>query len=293
MMPAFSRRTVAELTEQIDDLVAQGVARLRAQGHGDLMATLAAPLPVMMISRILGLPESDVPQLTAWSDAAVEVLSGLITPAQMSELSLRLLEFMKYLGERIHDAHIRPTGCVLDTLAELDTNEAVSVAMQLVAAGSESTTSLIGSAARILAEDHALQQQLRGNLDQTEQFIEEVLRLESPFRGHYRITTRETQLGGVDLPQGARVMLLWSSANRDPNAFPAAEHLSLERPAIKSHLAFGRGIHFCLGAHLARLEAIRAINGLLASGPFQLAAEPSYIPSLLTRRLTSLDLSLA
>lgn len=121
-----------------------------------------------------------------------------------------------------------------------------------------------------------------------------VLRLESPFRGHFRVTTRETEVGGVPLPAGARLMLVWGSANRDPEVFDAPEELDLDRDRHRAHLAFGWGIHYCVGAPLARLEARVAVETLLAgSSDFALAPgapTPRHVPSLFVRRLESLPL---
>lgn len=294
VQPTFARSRVAELTGYIRDLLRPRVEAMVERGGGDWMAEVAAPLPVLVISRILGLPESDAEQITGWSDAAVELLSGLADAERMLRLSVEMLEFMRYLDARLTAAAARPCGGLLDALArdrELSQDERVQMALQLVTAGSESTTSLIGSAARMLADDPALADRLRESPDLIEPFVEETLRLESPFRGHFRVTTRDTELGGVHLPAGSRLMLLWGAVNRDPAAFASADTLDLDRPAIKSHTAFGRGIHFCIGAHLARLEAQLAVRALLEHSPIRPPAPAEYVPSLFVRRLARLELT--
>ncbi|QKG20039.1 cytochrome P450 [Actinomadura verrucosospora] len=292
--PAFTRRTVAELSGQIQDLLHPRVTALARRGGGDWMAEVAAPVPVLVISRILGLPESDADQITAWSDAAIELLSGLAGPDRMRHLAEQILQVMRYLDERLTRAAARPCGGLLDTLAQdrtLTQDERVQMALQLVTAGSESTTSLLGAAARTLADDQDLAGRLRDDPDQIEAFVEETLRLHSPFRGHFRVTTRDTELGGVHLPARSRLMLLWGAVNRDPAAFSAPHTLDLDRSAIKSHTAFGRGIHFCIGAHLARLEAVLAVRILLDQGAFHATSPAQYVPSLMIRRLTHLNLA--
>ncbi|HET7736478.1 MAG TPA: cytochrome P450, partial [Nocardioidaceae bacterium] len=122
---------------------------------------------------------------------------------------------------------------------------------------------------------------------------DEALRLESPFRGHYRSVPRDTTLGGVEIPAGSFLLLLWGSANRDPNQFPHPDSLDLERPVIRQHLAFGRGTHFCVGSHLARMEATSAIGVLLErTSLFELDPDnpPTWIPSTVVRRHRTLDL---
>jgi cytochrome P450 len=177
---------------------------------------------------------------------------------------------------------------------QLTRDEAMSLVLQLIAAGTESTTSLLGSAVRMLAADPDLQSRLRTDPALTDDLIEETLRLESPFRGHFRVATRNATLAGTPIPAGSRLMLLWGAANRDPLQFDEPEQLDLSRPGIKNHLGFGRGIHFCLGAHLARLEAQRAIGLLMErTAGIRLAADhrDHYHPSLLIRRLDKVLIS--
>ena len=142
--------------------------------------------------------------------------------------------------------------------------DAVSIIIVLVGAAGESTSSLMGSAVRILAQDTELQQRLREQPTLIKRYVEEVVRLESPFRGHYRAVLRETQLGGVSIPTSARLFLLWAAANRDPTVFSEPDTLDLERHNTNEHLGFGHGIHFCIGARLARMET-RVILGRAAA----------------------------
>ena len=123
-------------------------------------------------------------------------------------------------------------------------------------------------------------------------FLEEVLRFESPFRGHYRHVLADAELAGVALPADSHLLLLWGAANRDEAVFDAPNEFRLERPNIKSHVAFGKGGHFCLGAALARLEARIVISALLSTGnTISPAGDAEWLPSLLVRRLRRLPLS--
>jgi cytochrome P450 len=124
-------------------------------------------------------------------------------------------------------------------------------------------------------------------------FLDEALRLESPFRGHHRHVVTDTTLGGVDLPAGSHLLLLWGSANRDPTAFENPDDIVLDRPHIRSHLAFGKGVHFCVGSALARMEALAATTAPLAcTDHFSLAedAETRWLPGLLVCRHSALPL---
>jgi cytochrome P450 family 144 len=145
----------------------------------------------------------------------------------------------------------------------LSRDEAAFALMVLVGAGAETTTSLIGNALRVLAERAAVQAELRRSPVRIPAFIEEVLRLESPFRFHPRSVARDTELGGVAIPAGALVVLCWAAANRDDAVFDRPDELILDRTNVGMHLAFGRGIHHCVGAPLARLEARVVLTKLL------------------------------
>ena len=124
-------------------------------------------------------------------------------------------------------------------------------------------------------------------------FVEETLRLEAPFRGHYRQVLADTELAGAPLHKGDRLFILWSSANRQPDVFPDPESISLERANLRQHMSFGVGLHYCIGAPLARLEARIATEILLASTTrFRVAGPIRYFPSLMVRRLSALALDL-
>ena len=150
-----------------------------------------------------------------------------------------------------------------------------------------------GSAAWVLATRRDIQRQLRDDPDLLGVFLEEVLRVEAPFRGHYRHVVRDTTLRGFHLAAGSRLLLLWGAANRDPSHFDDADGFRLDRgSAGKGHISFGRGPHFCVGAALARMEARIVIGHLLEHTEFFEAAQTGqWLPSLLVRRLESLDLA--
>jgi cytochrome P450 family 144 len=294
VQPTLSKRAVQNLRGAIDHEMVRRIEELVALGGGDWMVAVATPVPVVIISQILDLPAEDAGRLLGWSDASVELLSGVAGPDRMIAIAAAIAEFMAYLGERLAG---ESDGLIGDIRAEigrqLSHDEAVSLLLQLVTAGTESTTSLLGSAVRRLAGDAELQDRLRADPGLLDNFVEEILRLESPFRGHFRVATTPARLGDRTIPEGGRLMLLWGSANRDPSRYAEPDRLDLARPTTGGHLAFGHGIHFCVGAHLARLEARLGLERLLElSDEVRLSADhvDVYRPSLLVRRLERVDI---
>ena len=144
----------------------------------------------------------------------------------------------------------------------------------------------------ILATRPDLQQQVRDNPDLLAPFIEEALRFEPPFRGHYRHVVADTTLGGTDLAAGSRLLLLWGAANRDPAQFDAPHEFRLDRPGGKGHITFGKGAHFCVGAALARLEAQIVLRGVLdRTSRIDAVDIGPWLPSVLVRRREHLELA--
>jgi cytochrome P450 len=188
----------------------------------------------------------------------------------MAAGSSEVLAMAPWTEAQLDEAIARPTdGDVLSAAAagvrhgSITREEAAFTLMVLVGAGAETTTSLIGNAIGILAARPILQEELRAEPAKVRAFVEEVLRFESPFRYHPRTASRASELGGVRIPEGALVMLLWSAANRDEAVFDEPDEVRIDRPNSHLHFGFGRGIHHCVGARLARLEATVVLTRLL------------------------------
>jgi cytochrome P450 len=274
------------------------------RGVVEWMGAVAEPLPAVVLARILGLPDEAAPFLKEFGYASVEQIGGFASDERCSEIRARMAD----LGP-VAEAYGRARkgegpgpdtviGACADAVAaeELDDLEAIGILLLLVSAGSESTTSLLGTGARILAEDQALQQRLRENPELLATYVEEACRVDPPFRGHYRRVTRDTTLNGVAIPAGARVVLLWPAANRDGASFEHPDEIDLGRRSPREHVGFGWGIHLCVGAPLARLEARVAFERLLArTSRFELDLPMrglSHYRSLMIRRLVELPLLL-
>jgi cytochrome P450 len=303
---AFSMRRVAALEPAIralsESLVGAILPKSGTRWHlADWMREVAVPLPMTVIVGLIGLPHDDIPQLKRWSDAAVGLLSGLNTPAQFAEHVAQVSELMAYSVQRVDEAARAPKDDLLGDLVRacqgddaLTRDEVVSILLQILTAGNESTTSLIGSALRLLLDNPDVAARVRADGSLLEPFIEEALRLESPFHGHFRLVRRDTKVAGRPLPKGSRVMLLWGAANRDADEFPNPDSIDLARPNGRSHLGFGFGIHHCIGASLARLETRVVLETLLArtNALRRTDTKRAYVPSLLVRCLAALPVEL-
>jgi cytochrome P450 len=272
-----------------------------APQRADWVEQMAIPLPLTVIAELIGLPLEDTPRLKRWSDASVALLSGVNTKEQLAAHAAEVGALLRYLAERFDEARDVPGDNVLGDLVRatkdrdesLSRDEVVSILVQLLTAGNETTTSLIGSALMLMLRDSELQDRLRANPELVEPFIEEALRLESPFYGHFRVVRRDTEVAGVPLPARSRVMLLWASANRDDREFGNPDQIDLGRRNLRGHLSFGIGIHHCIGAPLARLETRVALETLLArTRTLRLAAENdlAHVPSLFVRSLKALHI---
>ena len=267
-------------------------------GRIEWMSAMANRLPMMVVARLIGVPDDDVDQLIAWSYAATQMLDGVVSADELTAAGTAAVELGGYIATHFDRAAADPQDNLLGDLAtavargELDTVTAQIMMTILFGAGGESTASLIGNAAWILADRPDVQQRLRDDPDLLDAFIEECLRYEPPFRGHYRHVRVDTTLGGVALPADSHLLLLWGAVNRDPAHFDTPNEFRLDRAHAKGHMTFGKGAHFCVGAALARVEA-RIVLGMLLERTADIDAVDTgpWIPSVLVRRRERLELA--
>ena len=296
--PIFKGQGLKAYQDLVENEATQLAVNITGQTT-EWMETFAIPLPLRVMSKLIGLPEEDYEKLKAWSDAGVAIIDGTATGESLMQLATLVLSFQAYLS----DALTSPTSAQETSLliklkqmiesSSMDHDEAVSILLQLVVAGSESTSSLIGAMAHRLALDPQLQRTLRDNPDQRAAFIEEVLRLDSPFKGHFRVLTEAAEIGGINMDAGTRLMLHWGLANQDGAMFEKPSELAQDRPNLRKHVAFGHGIHRCIGSGLAQMEAHEALRVLLDILPeFKIkeTTEPREKKSVFTKRLDDLHL---
>jgi cytochrome P450 len=300
----LSTTVMHDMEPEFRDLVDRTLDAALPTGRIEWMSQLAEPLPMVMVARILGLPDEAAPRIKEQGYASVEAISGFVSEARLQELGRPMMDVGPvvdaYLAVRASEQYDMDTLIGVCAQAadagELTDEEAFAILFLLVSAGGESTTSLTGTGIRVLAERPDLQDRLRSEPELVPAFVEEACRIDPPFRGHYRRVVADTELGGVHLPAGSTLVLAWTAANRDADAFPNPEEIDLDRPNPRQHVGFGWGIHLCVGAPLARIEAKVAFEQLLARTT-SFSIDPSSPPlrhhqSLMIRRLTSLPLVL-
>lgn len=286
------------LEPEITEITAKCIGSL-SDGRIDFMAAIGNVIPINIMTRLIGFRDAHAQELFEAAVDSTSMLGSILTQGELEQHIVRTLEIEAWIAEQVKGAVDDPNDEILGAVARgiasgvFTHQEGTVVLHTLLSAGGESTTSLIGNAVRILAERPELQDLLRNSPELIPAFTEEVLRLESPFRFLLRTTEHDTTLGGVAIPQDASVLLMWGAANRDPATFENADDIVLDRKVPRRHVAFGRGIHHCVGAPLARLETRIVLSSFLArTEAFQLDPQdpPLWVQSLMIRRHNHLAL---
>ncbi|MBM3138847.1 MAG: cytochrome P450 [Chloroflexi bacterium] len=260
---AFTPRRVRDLEPFIRGVVERLVdAFPRGGADVDVVGALTVPLPVTVIATLLGIPPAEGDRFKRWSNALIAAQQGAARRAELMAMGL-------YLMGAVVQRRAEPAEDLLTALAEAEIDgerlqdwEITGFAVLLLVAGNETTTNLIGNMLNVLAGRPALWERLRADRSLVEPFIEETLRYDSPVQTLPRIALVEETLGGVTVSPGTQLHVCYGAANRDPRTFPEPDEFRLDRE-LSRHLAFGSGIHYCLGAPLARAEARIALEALL------------------------------
>jgi cytochrome P450 family 130 len=289
----FTPRQVAELEPEIRDFVVERIDSLRAMGGGDLVRDLFKPLPSMVVAHYLGVPADDRAQFDGWTEAIVAA-NALGDPLAATAALEDMMGYFAELAER------RRQDPGVDTISQLvaangdgdsaDLVQVLGFAFTMVTGGNDTTTGLLGGAAELLTLHPEQRARLLDDPSRIAAAVEEMLRLTSPVQGLARTTTRDVDVEGTTIPEGAKVLLLYGSANRDPRAYgPDAAQLDVERIPTRI-LTFGHGAHYCLGASAARLQGRVALEELLIRCPeFTVDATlGDYAPGHFVRRLQRL-----
>jgi cytochrome P450 len=301
VFPELVAKRMAALEPDVVDIANDCVTRALDLGAVEFMTAIGNVVPITVISRLIGFRDADLDELLRAAFDSTAMLGSTLTYDELMERVGRTGAIQDWIAEQLASAVMLPETDLLGAVAGgvnagvFSEVEAHVILHTLLSAGGESTTSLLGNAVRILAEQPDLQQHLRRNPDQIPTFVEEALRLESPFRYLMRSVPSDTTLGGVDIPAGATVLLLWGAANRDAAEFARPDEIDLQRDVPRRHLSFGRGIHYCVGAPLARVEARNVLTVLLErtrSITLDPERSPRWVDSLMVRRHDELPINL-
>lgn len=261
---AFTPRRVESLRGRIEALCDELLADVGPGDDLDVVSTFSGPFPTVVIAELLGVPTSDLDRFKAWSDAVVA--PGM----HPEEARAAVGELHGYFAEILEARRQQPADDLITALLAADVDgerlsheELLGFCFLLLVAGNETTTNLLSNAIVLLDRHPDQRRVLAGDPDAVPAAVEEILRYEPPVQGLARTLRREVAIEGNRLGEGEKVLLLYAAANRDPHEFPDPDRFDVARRPER-HLAFGHGIHYCLGAPLARLEATIALRSLLA-----------------------------
>ncbi|MFJ7048758.1 cytochrome P450 [Streptomyces sp. NPDC101112] len=297
---AFTPRTVERLKPYVEGLAGELVARLVEAGGGDLLADVAEPLPVAVIAEMLGVPESDRAQLRPWSADICGMYELSPSEATAKKAVRASVEFSEYLRELIAHRREKPGEDLISGLIaaydegdRLTEQEMISTCVLLLNAGHEATVNATVNGWWALFRNPDQLAALRADHALVPTAVEELMRYDTPLQLFERWVLDDIEIDGTTVPRGAEIAMLFGSANHDPAVFDAPEKLDLTRQE-NPHISFSAGIHYCIGAPLARIELAASMTALLEKAPtLTLATEPKRKPNFVIRGLEGLEVEVA
>lgn len=294
---AFTPRAVARMEGYIRSTIHRLLDSVGDANEFDLMAVLANPLPTIVIGKMIGVPERDMDRFQVWSNRYVRIVEPVLTKRELEGVLEAANHFGEYLGNIIAQRRAEPRDDLVSRLIEaedagdkLTSDETTVMLRLLLVAGIETTANLIGNGMRALLLHRDQMEILRARPDLAETAVEELLRYDAPLQVTGRFAATDVEIGGRIVKSDCRVACLLGSANRDPEWFDRPDDLDITRSG-RQNMAFGRGIHYCLGAPLARLEGRLALDVLLEryTDISLTGRRPTYRPSSVMRGLEHLD----
>jgi len=275
---AFTNQRIAALEPSIRDISAELIDGFRDKGQADLIDEYAWSLPVRVIAEMLGVPGEDIASMHTWSYHWLQLLQATDPVEDQVRYAQSVVDMQHYFLDALEERRANPRDDLMSALlaswndrnpddTAMDMVEVMRVPMNLVIAGHVTVTRAIGNGVVLLCERPDVAARMATDPEVVSGVVEEILRLESPAQGLFRTVVREVQVGDAVLPVGARVMVHYAAANRDVAKFVDPQELDPHREGIQRHVAFGKGIHVCLGAPLARLELRVALPMLLERLP--------------------------
>ena len=299
----FRPRAIEKLRPQIREIINATIDAFIGRSACEIVTEFAIPIPVTVIADLLGLDRSMAAAIKSWSDASVEPLGMMISDERWIECAREIKQFQDFIAGELEARRTAPRDDLLTHLVQardtqgnaLTMGEMLGVTQQLLVAGNETTTNGIAAGVQLLLDNPAQQEILRREPDRMMVFANEALRLESPVQGLFRVVMADTEIDGIKVPKGSRIMLRYAAANRDPAKYEHPNDVDVCRKNAGTHVGFGAGIHHCLGANLAREEMTQAFTLLLERIDNLRYAESSpeleHHPSLILRGLKSLPIT--
>jgi cytochrome P450 len=304
---AFTPKRVASWQPAIERLAGELIDEFAPAGRVELVNQFAIPLPVRVIADALGVPRERQADFRRWTDDATSSIGADASDERRLQAARGLLEFQEYFASELDDRRRAPRDDLLTDLLQariddetdlddrrpLDASEMLGIIQQLLVAGNETTTSLIAGAMLLLIDRPEDRQRVIESQEYAAAVVEEALRLTAPVQGMFRVARRDAVVGGVVIPAGATVILVYASANRDESQYADAEEFRPLRANVRHHLAFGGGIHYCIGAALSRAEtqtAVRQLCQRLENPALDEKHPLDYTPSFILRRPTAVHL---
>jgi cytochrome P450 len=292
-------KVIKDLEGEVESLTRELMDGFINDGNAEFMHQFAWRLPMRLVIRILGLPKEDLLTVKRGCVSAISLLSGSATRAELLQTAAVSQGFFRYCWRAYLKAKRQPgdhlvarfAAAAADPTNNFSDQHAVSAMHQLLIAGSDSSATTMGNAVKMMLENPQIERQLRDEPERIPAFVEEVLRLDSAFQGHFRWAKTDCELHGVMLPRGSRVFLMWASGNRDERFWDNPDAIDLARENGRKHLTFGHGIHGCLGRELARMEIRTVLRELLArTSKMKIVGDTPFIASMFARTLVQLPI---
>ena len=265
---AFRPKRIRQMSEYVNKIVEELLNEIQKTGNqADIVREFSVPLPLIVIADQLGIPREQYRTFKEWSDAWLEGLGSDLSEERMIHNAKLVVDMQLYLAERIEERRSEPKEDILSDLAQANvdgqsvtTKTVMAIVEQLLVAGNETTTNGIAAGINMLACDKALHRRLKNNPELVKEFVEEVLRTEAPVQCLFRRAIDDEEISSVKIPAESVVMVHYGAASRDESRFVNADSFDLDRPKKGAHLAFGSGIHHCIGSELARVEMAAAFS---------------------------------
>jgi len=283
---ALTPRSVARIEPRIRQMCHDLIDLFPAGGTVDLVPAFCSPAPIHALATLLGVPLAHSTDFARWADAINSTIGTQMSDEELLGTLETQIEFWTFFENEIADRAENPHDDLLTAVVQarnegdtpLTPNEMVGFCSQLIGAGADTTSKLISSFMLRLCEDPGLMVRLRAHPEDLPRSLEEGLRLESPVQGLFRVATAATELGGVAIPDGAHVWVVYASGNRDDAVFDRPDEFDADRDRLRAHQAFGHGPHSCIGAPLARAVARIAFEVLLERLDDIELADPAFVP---------------